>query len=901
MRRSYFLLVIILFTATVRAQSAKLTGKAVDPSGALVTGAEVTVIGQGNAKAAATKTGLDGSFTVSVPPGSYALQIAADGFETLTQGIEVGTTNPPLTFTLSIGKITQQIDVQEDPNLITLDADNNQTALVLKEDDIQSLPDDEDELVAYLTEIAGPRAAATGGVQFIVDGFLGGRLPPKDQIREIRINNNPFTTEFSRAGYGRIDIITKPGTGKMRGNFNFNFRNDALNATQAFADTKLPYSRQNFQGNVSGPFIHDKLTMTMSVQRNDSFNTDIINAKTVDGAFTRSVVKPNLRDNFTTRGQYGISSTNTLNFNLDYGTNTRSNQGVGGFGLAERASNSDQHQFSLQVRDTKILSTRFLHETRFEFTNSHSTTNPLTQAVAINVLDAFQSGGAQNQSDTSNRSFLFGDTLTFNLKGFTLKAGAEADYYRNRIYSANNFLGTYTFSSLSAYMAGTPTTFSINRGNPLLYVNQLELGAFAQSDIKLSKRLLISPGIRYQAQTNLSDHNNFDPRVSLSYQVSKTAVFRAGAGTFHQTFATNLVQQLDQLDGTHQVQIVIRNPSFPDALAAVDGGLAEAVPASIRTRSDNLVATYTNNLSASLEKSLNSGATVSVAYDYIRGNHLLRSRNINAPLAGTLVRPDPTQGNIWQLESGGLSSFHGITVGYRTRIRGSMNLFGNYTFSSSYNDTDGAFSQPADNYDLAPEWGRSSDNQRHHFQAGVNGALPWNVNFTTQLRLNSGRPYNITTGFDDNGDTVVNDRPVGVARNTGQGPGFFDTSFNLSKTIVLRKNEATGSVERVPGRGTGNGGGGGNRGGGGGRGGNGGSFGGGGGFGGRGGGGGGGGRGNNNGGAGGTTATFFVNVQNALNHRNWNNYSGVMTSPFFGLPSSAQSPRTIELGIRLNF
>jgi len=186
---------------------------------------------------------------------------------------------------------------------------------------------------------------------------------------------------------------------------------------------------------------------------------------------------------------------------------------------------------------------------------------------------------------------------------------------------------------------------------------------------------------------------------------------------------------------------------------------------------------------------LKSGATISVAYDFIRGNHILRSRNINAPLPATLVRPDPAQGNIWQLESSGLSSFNGITLGYRTKIGGGLNLFANYTFSSSYNDTDGAFSQPANNYDLRSEWGRSPDNQRHHFQIGLNGRLPWNVNVNTQLRLNSGRPYNITTGYDDNGDTAVNDRPLGVARNTGQGPGFFDTSLNLSKTISEKLKE----------------------------------------------------------------------------------------------------------------
>src|SRR5262249_33611394 len=231
----------------------------------------------------------------------------------------------------SLAKITQQVDVQDNPNQISLDPEANQTALVLKEDDIQSLPDDEDELTNYLIELAGPRAAAAGGTQFIIDGFLGGRLPPKDQIREIRINNNPFTTEYSRVGFGRIEIITKPGTGKMRGNFNFNLRNDAMNATQFNAPDKLPYSRQNFQANVSGPIVHDKLTMTFSGQRNDSFNTTIIKALTDKGPVNSSATQPNLRENFNIRGQYGINQKNTLNFNLEWASNTRSNQGVGLF------------------------------------------------------------------------------------------------------------------------------------------------------------------------------------------------------------------------------------------------------------------------------------------------------------------------------------------------------------------------------------------------------------------------------------------------------------------------------------------------------------------------------------------------------------------------------------------
>ena len=885
MKTTFFLLISILIATPGFSESIELSGKASDPSGAVIPGASVAIIDSGNSIAATATTGNDGAFTLQVAPGSYTLNISANGFQDYTQSVTVAPNTPALSVTLAVAKITQEIEVQDDPNLITLDPDSNQTALVLKEDDIQSLPDDEEDMVAYLTELAGPRAAAAGGVQFIIDGFQSGRLPPKDQIKEIRINTNPFTTEFSRSGFGRIEIITRPGSGKMRGNLNFNLRNDALNARNAFAPLKLPYSRQNYQAAVSGPLIEGKLSLTLLAQRNDQFNTDTIRAITGDGPFNSSIQKPSLRENFNARGQYALTPNNTLNFNLEYGTNHRADQGVGGFGLPERAFTSDNRQAGFQVRNTAVLSSRFVNETRFEFNRNHSLTNPLTLGPAINVLDAFQAGGAQNQSNETDKSYLFGNTLIFNTKGFTLKAGGQLDYRQNHLFNPNNFLGTFVFSSLDAYRAGTPTTFTINTGNPLINVSQLEVGAFAQTDIKLSKSLLLSPGIRYQTQTNISDRNDFDPRVSLSYQLNKATVFRVGFGIFHQTFAANLVQQLLQLDGKRQQQIVIRNPSFPDPFA---GGIAQTIPASLRIASDNLVTPYTANMSYSVERSFNTGSVLSVSYDFIRGVHLYRSRNINAPLPGTLVRPDSSQGNILQLESTGLSTFKGLTVGLRQRLTPTLNIFTSYTFSSSFRDTDGAFSLPANSYALSSEWGPSSDNQRNHFSFGLNGRLPWNISVNTMVRANSGRPYNITTGFDDNGDTITNDRPLGVGHNTGIGPGLFDTNLNFSKTISLRKEEKveiagpTGVGPGLRGRP--------------------------GGFGGRPGGGFGGGARGPVGGrrAGGNqpvgpTATLFVNVQNLLNHTNFANYSGVMTSPFFGLPNAALNPRQIELGVRFNF
>jgi hypothetical protein len=890
MRRGQYIALVLLFATNLWAQTAKLTGTAVDSSGALVVGADVTLVGRGNTPVATAKTGPDGIFSIEAPPGSYALEISAEGFEKTVQGISIAATNNrPLTVNLSIAKITQEVEVQDNPNLISLNTDNNQTALVLKEDDVQSLPEDEDELTAYLTDLAGPRAAATGGVQFVVDGFLGGRIPPKDQIKEIRINNNPFTTEYSRPGFGRIEIITKPGTGKMRGNFNFNFRNDALNATQFNAPVKLPYQRQNFQGNVSGPLVRDKLTMTMFAQRFDAFNTTIIRALTGNGPVNSVVTQPNLRENLDTRGQYALTPNNTLNFHSEYGSNTRSNQGIGQFTLPERASNFSQKQYELQFRDTAVLSPRFVHEARFEYTRQHVMVNPVLQAQSINVVDTFSAGGSQNTSNTTNNNFLFGESLIFNNKSMTVKTGLQGNYYRTNAYNANNFLGTFTFSSLSAYLAGTPTTFTMNVGNPQLLVSQLEWGLYTQSDIRLSDRFLISPGLRYQLQSHLTDHHDVDPRVSLSYQLNKATIVRLGAGLFHQDFSIANYLQLQQLNGINQTQILIRQPSYPNPYA---GGIAQSVPPSLRVMANGMVTTHTNNISGSVERQLNTRSTLSVAYDYIRSDHLYRSRNINAPVPPNfLVRPNPAQGNIYQLESSGLGTFKGVTFAYRTQLSSTLNLFVNYTYSTNYNDTDGAFNLPANNYDLHSEWGRSPDNQKHHFQTGINGRLPGNIFVNTQFRVYSGKPYNITTGYDNFNDGVTNARPDGVSRNSAEGPGLFDSSINISKTVPLLRTK-----QAVP---IGFPGGGGGFGGGGQRGPAGrpaaGSF-------------GGGGRGpiggQRGGGANpnvGTTATFYTNIQNVFNHRNFNNPSGALTSPFFGQSTSALAPRTVELGVRVNF
>jgi hypothetical protein len=115
-------------------------------------------------------------------------------------------------------------------------------------------------------------------------------------------------------------------------------------------------------------------------------------------------------------------------------------------------------------------------------------------------------------------------------------------------------------------------------------------------------------------------------------------------------------------------------------------------------------------------------------------------------------------------------------------------------------DTSGMFSLPANNYDLRPEYGRADYDRRHRFNLISIFHLPGDFRVGTIVSLNSGVPYNITTGFDNDRDTVPNDRPPGIDRNTGAGPGYASVDFHLSKRIAFAKNEGRAGAARPAGR-----------------------------------------------------------------------------------------------------
>jgi hypothetical protein len=686
----------------------------------------------------------------------------------------------------------------------------------------------------------------------------GAEAARPEQIQQIRVVNNVFNVENGSAGRqgpsggDRTEVIQRGGTGAFHGNFESTFQDESLNARNPFASNKPPYHERTINGDLSGPVLRDRLTASFSLNDNRQENVGTVKALTLEGPFALGITRPETNRTYETRGILQLADSHSLHFGFEWETRTNDNQNVGNFTLPERASKSQQRNYDFDVRQLSVLSERTVYETRFQFRREHEETNPYTAGITINVLDAFNGGGAQNRSEVTGGNYEFSNLLYHAGEKLTLRMGLGGLYRRERSLNESNFLGEFTFSDLESYRAGTPLKYRVTRGNPLLEMTQLQIGFFSQQDFKLTNRFTLMLGLRYQNQTNISDHNNIDPRVGFAYAVGNSTVIRGGAGVFHSFLNADEIQSLLRLDGTRQYEIQVDNPGWPDPFVA--GNVRTVPPSSRRVAAPDLAAQYYLSSQISLEQSLPGNLFVTLSYDHNRGVKLPRLRNLNAPLPGTGEKPFPDDGQIIQFQSTGLSSHKNFEI--RSRQRFSIfNVTTNYSYYTGYNDegiggNTRGFSPglPSNSYDLNADWGRPGQGQKHSFTAGINSRLPMDVYLTTNITARSGGVYNITTGKDDNKDGATNDRPAGVPKYSGVGPRYFDLSFNFSKAFQLRR---TTSAE------------------------------------------------GNNGG--GPQANVFANLNNALNMTHPGTPSGVMTSPFFGKSTSASSPRVIEVGMRFQF
>ncbi|HEX6126740.1 MAG TPA: carboxypeptidase regulatory-like domain-containing protein [Pyrinomonadaceae bacterium] len=817
-----FLFALLFSTSVFAQQSGSLSGTVQDTLGAVVVGATVTVVSADGAEKTTTSN-QRGEFSVSgLAAGKYTVRVKATNFA-LYENTEVEISagrREELTVPLTVEAVDEQVDVSSSDGVST-DPQNNAGATVLKEKDLEALPDDPDELEAALQALAGPSSGPNGG-QIYIDGFTGGRLPPKEAIREIRINQNPFSAEYDRLGFGRIEILTKPGSDKFRGNAFFNFNDESLNSRNPFAPNRAASQLRFFGGNVSGPIQKGRSSFFLDINNRDVDNNTIVNALILDAAlnpvpFQQEFQIPNRRFSFSPRFDFAINDKNTLVARYSFSRSSVENQGIGNFSLPSRAYNTENVEHEIRLTETMIINPTTINETRFEYDWEKREQVGDNSVPTINVSDAFTGGGSQiglsfNQENTWELQNYTTTSVGKN-SAHALKFGVRLRRISLTDRSESNFGGTFFFpgapglTPLDQYRgrllgnpdpAYFPTQFRITVGDPEQDVSRTDLGLFVTDDWRVNPGLTLSFGLRYENQTNVTDNLNFAPRFSFAWspgaggaRAPKT-VFRGGFGVFYERFSENLTLQALRFGGDGQLDLIISaNETDPLRRAAAIALLQQPVftldgVANVPTAEEILAALPQSNTirrvsgelkiprmmqwAFGVERQLPARTTLAAFYIGSRTENVLRSRNVNAPICppevqvidgcDNALRPDPLAGNIFEYESTGTLKMNRLNVNIRSAFRPGFNLFANYSLGFSESDSDGAGSFPAYSYDLSDEFGRSSFDVRHNFVIGGNFRLPWDVSVSPFIIASSGRPFNIYRGVDVNGDTLFTERPT---------------------------------------------------------------------------------------------------------------------------------------------
>ena len=977
--RLFVILVLAVFSTFAQTTGGSIRGVLTDDSGGVIPAAVVTLAGPGGQKT--TQSQGDGTYAFNgLAPGQYTVRATVPGFSPFEQAVTLSSGTTQLPIQLSVTAEKQEVTVAADAGpSVSVEPDNNATALVLKGDDLAALPDDPDDLADALQALAGPAAGPNGG-QIFVDGFSGGNLPPKESIREIRVNQNPFSAEFDRLGYGRIEILTKPGTDRYRGTLFLNDSDGVFNSQNPFAHNKPDYSNRMYGGNIGGP-LGKRASFFFDFNRRQINDNAILVGKYLNPTtlleqdINEAVVTPNTRNNIAPRLDYQLSTNNTLVARMEYGWNSRENAGLNGTALPPSlapnlAYNSNGRNINVMVTETSILRPTVINETRVQFVNNRTQTFGNLQPQ-IDVAGSFITGG-NDQGNSLNRStHVELQNYTSIAHGVhTIRFGVRARRMGSITDSPAGFGGTFSFfgalapvldannqptgataqiTSLEQYrrtllfqglgytpaqiraLGGGASQFNIIGGNPYASIVQYDAGPFIQDDWRVRSNFTVSLGLRYEIQTNVSDHRDIAPRFGFAWAPGnpkngrQKTVIRGGFGIFYDRIGANLTMRTFQLNGINQLQYVVQNPDFYPTVPALSALTAQQN--SIYRMSSDLRAPMTMQTAIGVERQLPHNTTVALTYTNTRAIHDLQTVPINAPLPGSTVRPYGNAGNLFLYESGGRLRQNIFIANFNTRFNRNVSLMGNYSLTYA-NDLPGTPSNP---YNFNQDWGRSSLDRRNRFQLIGTVAAPFGLRLSPFLTLQSGSPYDVLVGRDLNGDTLTNDRPS-IASGPGQdvvptqfgyfninpqpgselvprnyltSAGLVSVNVRISKTIGFGEPRGAnagpmggGGGGRMGGGGDHGGGGGGMRmGAGGGRGGPGGMF----------------GESSNRR----YNLTISAMFNNVLNHVNPTGYSGVLTSPLFAQPTgintgfgggpgggfggAAANNRRIELQLRFAF
>jgi hypothetical protein len=676
--------------------------------------------------------------------------------------------------------------------------------------------------------LAGP-SAGPSGAQIYIDGFTGGQLPPKSSIREIRINQNPFSAHFDKLGYGRIEILTTPGTDKVHGSLMVMGNDSAFNSLNPFVSSEPSYYTTFANGSAGGS-LGKKASWFGSVFNRDNASNSIVNAELLDANsnpynYSVAVANPQSRLDVSPRFDFQLGDKNTLTVRYMLDRQMQTNSGVSQFALESQAYNVANYENSVQISDTQVLSPTAVNETRFQYIRARDNQIAQNADPTVTVQGAFTGGGSNGGVVRDNQDRLELENDVTEAKGaHAIEFGARFRLTRDANFSTSGFNGNYIYSSLSAYAAGTPSEYDVTAGKASSSVALFDAGVFFQDDVKLRPNFTLSYGLRYEAQNRISDHNDWAPRLSFAWapagagSTPAKTVIRAGYGWFYDRFNSSYVLDAIRQNGVNQQQYVVKNPSFYENAPSVTelASLSSVAPA-IYQVSPNLKASVNMQAAIGVEHQFGKVATTSITYVNSRGVHQYLSDNVNAYLpetydatTGTGTRPNGINENIYQFQSGGLYNQNQLMVNYNVKAK-RVSLFGFYMLNFAKADTSGATYFPSNQFDPGADYGRANFDVRNRFLLGGNLQGPYGVSFSPMLVTDSGTPFNITIGQDLNGDNQYNDRPAfatsasnnvvqtsygafdlnpsaseaRIPYNYGTGPGQFSMNMRVSKSFGI--------------------------------------------------------------------------------------------------------------------
>jgi hypothetical protein len=834
-----------------------LSGTLVDPSGAAIMGAQVSLLDANSKVIAQQNTDKTGLFRFeNLSPGNYTLQFQAEGFRNLALKTEFPLKRQNmLRITLPIAVQTENVTVATGDSvpLVGTEVAENQNANTINRDALDRVPAFDQDYITTMSRFLDDSAIGTNGVSLVVNGIeANGPGVTASGVQEIRINQNPYSARFSRPGRARLELITKSGTPEFHGQLNFLFRDAVFDARNAFALVKPPERRQYYEGSVTGPLGHSRHTsflLGLDEDLDDQqgiVDSDALAAAEAAGLGPSPQIVANPMHHFFGSGRVFHDFANGDQFWTGYSYEHRSiqNQGVGGTTLASAGTDTIFFEHEINVSYLHQFSPHWLNQLRFLLGHYDSKVASIDAQSQIAVSGLFTAGGAQADSRRTEYHFDGTDFATYANGKQQISFGVDIpDISRRGLDDFTNRAGTYTFADLPSYQSNAPTTYLVQTGQGHVAFLERVVCAFFEDDIRVRPNFSLYVGMRYYFQNYFHDKPyNFAPRLGFAWAPTKDSknVLRGGAGVFFDRTGPSPIGDLLHFNGVNLLRFIVGQPlvTYPINPAA----LAQ-VPTSVVTLDPRARIPYVVQYSLGIERQLTPKATISATYVGSRGIDQFRSIDANAPLPPNyLTIPNSSLGQVREMQSEGYLKGNALELTFRGKVNRYFSGQVQYTLNRTDNNTSGITYFPGNSYDPNADWARSDNDRRHKFDLLASSQPTRFFTLGVALSLYSDKPVNVTTGADNNNDGVINDRPLAYGRNSMHGPGLIDLDLNIAHDFKLGKSAKEQKV-----------------------------------------------------------LTVGLNSFNVLNHTNDVTYVGVITSPFFGHAVAAQPPRRMQLDVQFKF